>query len=283
MFDDCVKYVLNEPYPNQIVDIDEYITTMDSTTFDRNAFAVANALTELPEIYKNELINRLFTVYVHPNTSSVLRSSVEFVAPILWRVLPKDTKIQIVRRVDQQITKSDAAQTSNAFGFVKIVEANAYISANARNYLLAPLIKRLRGGLDDWPLENECVRALEPYSANIPADLIYDYVHALTHTYIGYMGSSAQFSRQDFYANGAAPLIPKMFEVFDDSAASAFVETVKQSSILRRRIEAPAKLARLRSLANVVLGRVSNSFSEKKFLGALVDESRTGEFFKQLG
>ena len=101
MFDDCVKYVLNEAYPNQIIDIDEYITTMDSTTFDRNEIAVANALTELPEVYKNELANRLYTVYIHPNTSSVLRSSVEFVAPVLWPVLPKDTEIQLVRRVDQ--------------------------------------------------------------------------------------------------------------------------------------------------------------------------------------
>lgn len=282
MFDDCVKYVLNEPYPSQIVDIDEYITTMDSANFDRNEFAVANALTELPEIYKNELGNRLFTVYVHPNSSSTLRSSVEFVSPILWRVLPKDTKIQLVRRVDQEITKSDLSKTQNAFAFVNIVGANAYLSTTARNYLISPLVTKLRGSLDDWPLENECVKALEPYAANIPNELISDYVSAITLTYVGYMGGSAQWSRRDFFANGAAPIIPKMFQVFDDNAANSFVDTIKQSEILRRRIESPAKLARLRSLANIVLERISASFKEKEFLENLVDENKAGEFFKQL-
>lgn len=282
MFDDCVKYVLNEPYPNQIIDIDEYIATMDSTTFDRNGVAVANALTELPEVYKNELANRLYTVYIHPNTSSVLRSSVEFVAPVLWPVLPKDTKIQLVRRVDQQIAKSDVAQTSSAFNFVNIVGANAYLTASSRQYLIAPLVKKLKDGQDDWPVENECVKELEPYAQNIPADLLEDYVYGLTRTYIGYMGSSAQWNRRDFFANAAAAIIPKMFEVFDDNSAAAFVTAIKTSSFLRRRIEAPAKLERLRSLGNVVLGRISSRFPEKTFLEALVDEKRIAEFLKQV-
>lgn len=283
MFDDCVKYVLNEPYPPQIVDIDEYITTMDSSTFDRTEYAVANALTELPEVYKNELANRLFTVYVHPNTSSVLRSNVEFVGPILWKVLPKDIKIQVVRRVDQQITKGDGEQTRNAFAFVKTVGANAYLSPSSRTYLIGPLVQRLKEHLDDWNIENECVRELEPYAANIPADILPDYVSALVHTFIGYMGSSYQYSRRDFYANGAASIIPGMFEVFDDNAAAVFVEAIRSSTLLRRRIESPTKLTRLRSLGNIVLERVSASFSQRQFIEALVDETRVAEFLKQLG
>lgn len=282
MFDDCVKYVLNEPFPPQIVDIDEYITTMDSSNFDRNEYAVANALTELPEVYKNELANRLFTVYVAPNTSSVLRSNVEFVGPILWKVLPKEIKHQVVLRVDQQVTKGDAEQTRNAFAFVKTVGANTYLSPNARSYLLSPLVKKLKDNLDDWGVENECVGELEPYAANIPTYILPDYVSALVHTFVGYMGSSYQYNRRDFYANGAASLIPKMFEVFDDNAASAFVEAVKTSAHLHRRIESPTKLIRLRSLGNIVLERVSSSFSQRKFLESLVDENRVEEFLKQL-
>ena len=36
MMEDSIKYVLNEPYPVQIIDIDEYIVTMDTAAFDRN-------------------------------------------------------------------------------------------------------------------------------------------------------------------------------------------------------------------------------------------------------
>jgi hypothetical protein len=282
MFDDCVKYVLNDPYPPQIVDIDEYIATMDLPSFDRNEISVANALTELPEVYKNELANRLFTVYVHENTSSVLRSNVEFVAPILWPVLPKDIKIQVVRRVDQELNKGNAERTANAFALVNKVGANAYLSPTAKKYVIGPWVLGLKSALDNWPIENKCVKALEPYAANIPPDLTADYVWGLTHTYVGYIGHSSQWSRQDFYANAAAEVIPKMFQAFSDNEAGAFVDTVKQSKILRRRIQSPVKFNRLRSLANIVLERASSSFRGRAFLEALVDETRVEEFLRQL-
>lgn len=282
MLEDCAKYVLNEPYPPQIVDIDDYISTMGSNDFDRNEIAIANALTELPEIYKNELINKLFTAYIHPNASTILRSNIEFTAPILWRVLPKQIKIQVIRRVDQQITQGNAAKTSNAFAFVKVVNANAYLSATARAYEIRPLIEKLQNNLDNWSVENECVRALEPYAPHVPVDLIKDYVYAIVHTYVGFMGHSYYYRRTDFFANAAASIIPKMVQAFDDNAAMAFVETIKESKTLQRRIEAPVKLNRLRSLGNIVLERVSTSFQEQDFLEALVDESREEDFLKML-
>ena len=39
MFDDCIRYVLNEPYPSPIVDLDKYIEIMDSPDFDRSKIA----------------------------------------------------------------------------------------------------------------------------------------------------------------------------------------------------------------------------------------------------
>jgi len=83
MMDDCIKYVLNAEYPLQIIDIDEYITTMGDTNFNRNEIAIENALGDLPEIYKNELANRLYNAYTHPNASTTLKSNIEFTIPIL--------------------------------------------------------------------------------------------------------------------------------------------------------------------------------------------------------
>jgi hypothetical protein len=59
MLEDCIKYVLREEYPLQIIDIDEYIKTMESSSYDRNAIGIENSLGELPDVYKNELINKL--------------------------------------------------------------------------------------------------------------------------------------------------------------------------------------------------------------------------------
>ena len=282
MFDDCIRYVLNESYPSPIVDLDKYIEIMDSSDFDRSRIACENALTELPETYKDQLTHRLFAVYVHPNTSSTLRSNVEFVAPIIWPVLPKATKLAVVRRVDVVISQGHADQTSNAFAFVNIVGANAYLSQTARHYLVRPLVDGLIAGLDNWSAENQFVRELAPYAANIPIDLLDEYVSALTKTYVGRMGSSLQYSRRNFYADEAALLIPAMFNVFDDAAAASFISCIRSDSLLRRRTEAPAKLARLRSLANIVADRVSVRFQDKEFIDLLVDEERTAEFYSQL-
>jgi hypothetical protein len=282
MFEDCAKYVLNEPYPPSIVDIDEYVSLMATPGFDRNEVAIANALGELPDVYKTELTNRLFSAYIHESASTDLRSNIELTIPILWAVLAKELKIQIVRRVDQVIAKGNADATKEAFGFVRLVKATAYLSVTAKRYVIQPMVEKLHAGLDNFDVEDRCVRALAPYAANIPTDLMPKYVSAITQTYVGYIGGSARFSRTDFYANGAAMEIPKMVEAFDDAASAAFVDCMRKNSTLRRRIETPVKLSRLRSLANIVLDRISAAFREKKILEALVDEEREEEFWKLL-
>jgi len=283
MFEDCANYVLKEPFPSQIVDIDEYIETMGSADYDRNAVGVVNALGELPEVYKNELINRLFTSYVHPNATTTLRSNIEFASPILWKVLPKPIKIQVGRRLDVLINEGNATKTALGYDFIRAVGGNNFLTPHARLCKIQPLVAELKENLDTWAVENRCVRELSQYAAQVPPEILKDYVWAITHTYVGHMGNSGQFSRQDFYANGAATVIPTMFEKFDDSAAQAFVETIRESEILRRRLRTPAKLSRLRSLGNIVSSRMSESFAESAYVHLLVDETNEDAFLKAVG
>jgi hypothetical protein len=280
MLDDCVRYVLAEPYPLEVVDIDDYISTMQTADFDRSEVAITNAITDLPEVYKKELIHRLFDAYIHTNAPTDLRSNIELAAPILWKSLEKDLKLQVVRRVDKQIAKGKAASTRDAFQFVRVVKASAYLSPMAKSYLLEPLVAKLVDSLDQWTDENEAVEALVPYASIIPADLIQDYVSGITLTYIGYMGHSSHWSRRDFYADLAALRIPKMMAKFDDKAASAFIKVIRTNKKLRKRLRDDVKLNRLRTIAEVVLGRVSASFLQRKLLKALVDPKRESEFWK---
>jgi hypothetical protein len=282
MLDDCIKYVLSEPYPPQIIDIDQYLTQLGGDNFDRNQVAIENALSDLPEIYKTELANRLFTAYIHNDASEILRSNIEFAAPILWAVLPKSTRVQVAHRVDRIISEGDADRSRRAFTFVGKVGARRYLSVTARRYRVKPWIDELKKNLDKWDKEDVYVKRLSVYAGFIPEDLHPDYVSALTLTYVGIIGGSARFSRTDFYADGAALIIPEMFERFDDSAANAFIEAVRTNPILRRRITSPVKLARLRTLANIVLDRVSESFSERPFLELLLDPDRDDEFFREI-
>lgn len=282
VIDDCIKYVLNEEYPTQIIDIDEYIETLKSENFDRNEVAIENALGDLPETYKNELINRLFTIYVHPDSSSTLTSNIEFVSPLLWQVLPKPIKVQVIRRLDQVLTKGNALVTDKAFGFVHVVSGMIYLSHNARKYKIVPLVQELKENLDNWDTEDRCVRELKQFSSVIVDECIEDYVWALTHTYVGYIGGSGRYSRTDFYANVAAVHIPTMFQAFNDRMASAFIQTIQNSKLLKSRIRSPSKLKRLRSLAMIIDEKVSETFEDRDLLGLLVDESKEEEFFERI-
>ena len=278
MMDDCIKYVLNVPYPATIIDIDEYMSILGDSNFDRSPVAVENAISELPEIYKEELVNRLFTAYVHVNAPSTLRSNIEFVVPILWKVLPKNVKVQLVRRVDQEIPKGNVQSTAQAFALVRLVAGSSYLSAVARKYIIQPLVEQLKNSLDKWKLEDEAAAALAPYATVIPDDLLDDYVTGLVLTYVGTMGQSAYYARKDFYADGAANLIPSMFESFDDRAAEAFIRCVKTSHTLHARIVHAPKLRRLRALANIVSERASKSVSGRDLLELLVDEEHEDRF-----
>jgi hypothetical protein len=139
-------------------------------------------------------------------------------------------------------------------------------------------VKKLKKEQDNWPVENAMVKALEPYAAYIPENLLSDYVSALTMTYVGYMGSSIQYRRTDFYADGAAPRIPGMFRAFDDKAAAAFVETVRTNSELKKRVREPEKMRRLRRLGSIVLEKVSKQFPDIGILEALSDAAQEKKF-----
>ena len=282
VIDDCIKYVLNEEYPVKIIDIDEYIDTLKTENYDRNEISIANALNDLPENYKNELLNRLFSIYISPDVSSSLSSNIEFLSPLLWKVISKDRKIQITRRVDQEYPKGNLLKTQRAFNFINLVHANIYLSLNAKKYLLEPLIKNLKVNLDNWSLENEMVRKLSVYADIIPEELIDDYVSAITHTYVGTVGSSLQWARTDFYANGAACYIPDMFEAFNDRMIDSFISTLKTSDILKQRIKTPSKIRRLRTLGTIALGKCSESYPQKNILQLLVDDTKELEFQKNI-
>lgn len=282
MMDDCIKYVLNAEYPSQIIDVNDYIANLGETTFDRNIVAIESALGDLPEIYKNELANRLYSAYIHLQSTSILRSNVEFVAPILWKVLPREIKIQVARRIDQEIQKGNSEITTSAFNFIELVKNQNYLSTVARSYQISPLVQSLTDAFDDFPRESDAVKALVPYASLIPEELLPEYVLSLTKTYVGRMGSSARWSRTDFFADGAAQHIPEMVRLFDDHAALYFIEGIKSNDLLKRRIEAPTKLRRLRILANIVLEKVSNTFSERRFLEVLCNESEEEELFNLL-
>lgn len=73
-----------------------------------------------------------------------------------------------------------------------------------------------------------------------------------------------------------------MFHSFDNAAVNAFVETVRSSKKLQRRIANTGQLARLRILGNILLEKGNIDEDASEFIELLVDEENTGIFYESL-
>ncbi len=282
LISDCNKYVLSQEFPPSIIDISTYLAQMDSADFARNQIAVDQAFTDLPAVYKTELSNRFYTTYSSESISSDLRGNIEFCAPILWSSLTKEDKKQIGKRFDKEVVEGDQKKIDKSLAYIKLVGGMMYVNSATRKVIMEPLVNALDTALDDWDKESALVKQILPLSRFVPADLMPKFVTAITRTYVGYKGSSHNWSRTNFYSNGAAPSIKEMFQSFDSAGTDIFVEIVKTDATLRRRIKDQGQLERLRVLGNILLENEIASPDAEKFLEQLVDEKGTEEFFTKI-
>jgi hypothetical protein len=274
---DCNKYVLSQEYPHSIINIEDYITAMDTNDYMRDELAVEQTIGDLPDVYKIEMINRFFDIYKHEATSTTLRSNIEFSSPILWRFLPRDTKHQIGKRVDRELQSGQGRNFEQSARFLMLVDGSLrYTVSSTRQVLYNRDIEALEKSLDSWDTEGTICARLEKLGMSIPDDLLDRYVQALTHTYVGYQGQRA------YYSWTAAPIIRRMFEKFDEEAATSFVKCVKESSLLRSRLGNRSQLERLRNLADILIEKTRPNSDTRRYLELLADETKDKEFYKSL-
>lgn len=282
MIADCNRYVLSQPMPMPIIDIDQYILTMDSDNYNQNEIAIEQALSELPEIYKQELTNKLFSVYIRDNASTTLRSNIEYSFPILWKLLNKDIRKQIGKRYDQIVVEGENNKIERATDVLSYIDGFRYVSEPSRKIIYDPIIKQLEENLDDWGIEGQAMQKLERLGTVIPTDLVVRLVKAMTLTYVGYKGSSMRYSRTDFFSNSAAPRISRMFTNFDLNAVDAFIKTIRETQKLKNRIRHKGQLDRLRSLGSIILHKQNLRDEQISFLELLVAEQKAEDFYEDI-
>lgn len=284
MVSDCNRCVLSQDYPPALVDIDSYMTTMDSTTFSRNEISIKQAFSDLPDVYRAELLNKFFNAYIHDSSSTELRANIEICFPILWdSYLTRDNRKQIGKRLDKEMVDGNRVRIEKAIGFLTLnSDGLRYVSSATREGIFTEAIEEHEGCIDKWAEEAAAVTYLERLGTSVPDGLINRYVAALTATYLGKDGHSHYHSRTNFYSNAAAPVIIRLFGRFDDRAASAFVEAIKTDSSLYWRFRGDAKMNRLRTLAQTLLERPHLRDDIKDYLELIVDPERIKEFRKSL-
>lgn len=274
MIADCNRYVLSQDYPQAIIDTNDYIIQMDSEDYHKNKLAAEQAFTDLPAIYKDELANKLYTLYQQDNTTSILTANIEFCYPVLWKVLPKETRLQIGKRFDKDVVGGNRKTINKAQDLLILVQGLRYTSLATRKIIFEPVLNYLEKHQDSWSEEGKAVKHLRKLGTVIPDDLRYKYVSTLTKTYVGHAGT---------YSYTASPLIIELFGLFDLNLVENFIELIKTDPQLKRRIKENARqLGRLRNLANVLLSDAIVQEDSKKFLELLVNTSKTNDFFKKI-
>lgn len=273
MIADCNKYVLSQPYPMPIIDTNEYILNMDTISFSKNEIAVEQALSDLPPIYKHEIINKFYSLYQKDNTSTTLKGNIEFCLPILWNVLPKEERQVIGKRIDKDFVKGNQEAIDSAIDFITIVEGMRYLSSATRRIIYEPYIQELEDNLDNWYEEGKAVSRIEEIGSVIPDEYKERLVVALTLSYIGYSG---------YYSFNASPKIARIFESFDMTSAEFFVETVKTNETIRSRVSNTRVLGRLRNLANIILNNIQIKKYTQEYLELIVDKDKTEDFYKSI-
>ncbi len=282
MIADCNKYVLAVDYPIPIINVNEYITLMDTDNYTKQDLAIESAFIDLPEVYKNEMANKLFTYYIGDAISTRFRGNIEVSYPVLWRVLPKESRQQLGKTFDKIYLAGNNDQNQKGTELLSLVDGLRYVSSVTRKLIYEPKIKYLEDNLDNWDEEASAVMALEDYGSVVPDEYIERYVSALTLTYVGYQGSSYNWSRTAFYSNSAAPRISRMFEKFDNNSAEAFVKTILKDKTLKGRIKGASQLRRLRTLGDIILNNSGIKDGTLEFIELLVDKERTNEFYNRI-
>ena len=282
LISDCNRYVLSQPFPPSLIDISDCLGELDSSTFNRNDLAVQQAFSDLPDVYKKELANRIYSAYTHPGTSVQLRGHIEFIAPQLWTFLSKEERMQIAQRLDKDFVGGNKEKLDLGIAFVVLVSGLRYLNSATRRTIYEPLIAGLEAGLDVWAEEVKYTREIVRLGTNIPKELIGRLVAALTLTYVGKEGSSPRYSRTTFFSDIAAPMITELFTTFDDLSTEAFIETIRSNSRLRQRIRGPGQFGRLRLLGNTLMNKDNLRKDHQQFLELLLDKDRTEDFFKEI-
>lgn len=282
MISDCNRYVLSQEYPTPIINVNEYLAQMDTDSYNKHELAIEQAFIDLPEIYKSELANKIFTYYTGDKISTRFRSNIEFSFPVLWRVISKESRQILGQRFDKMYLEGNLDKNTKGIQLIILVEGLRYLKTTTRKFIYEPVIKHLEDHLDDWPEEAKAVKDLEAFGSVIPDEYIQRLVVALTLTFVGYKGSSNYFHRTAFYSDVAAPRISKMFEKFDNKSAESFVMCIKESPLLRSRIKNAGQLNRLRALGLILLNKPEIKGDTKIFLELLVNESKTDDFYYEI-
>ena len=281
--ENCVKYVLAEPYPSEIVDLDEYLVQMGRDDYDRNEMAVRDTVSDLPDPHRGKMAHMLFSHYVSGESSSILRSNIEWCASIVWGFLARDTKRQLMHRVEKEIKRASGSRIALAFAFADHVAGHRFLPAAARTYKLKPLIERLESGLVGWDVEYSVIAELELYSEYVPDDLIERCVKSLVENFAAYSGGNRRYYRKPLPMDAGVNRIPKLFGTFDDRAVAAFVTALRGNTKLKSIVTGGGRIDRLRRLGEIAAARASANLPDKRILDLLLDQKREDEFLSFLG
>lgn len=184
----CVKYVLTHEPPSPGFSIRDFMERLKETDIQQMLGEIETAIQDqAPEIRK-ALLNRLFSEYVDTSTSPLLQSNIELVAPLVWKVVDENAKVELGQRYVRVRVGPSQDAALMAFNFFKVVGGISSIPEAYRRPIFesyANALIRAHFETNNFYKEGPRARDLLELGFDVPKDAAAIYTKAVLLSFLG--------------------------------------------------------------------------------------------------
>lgn len=274
----CVKYVLTHEPPSPGFSIRDFMERLRQADVSDILGEIDTAIKDQsPEIRKT-LLNRLYSEYVDTSITSILRTNIEMVAPLVWQTVDDETKLELGQRyVKVRVGPSQDAALM-AFNFFKVVSGvsaipDAYRRPIFENFSKALITSHFEA--NNFYKEGPRARDLLELGFDVPKEATQVYVKAVLLSFLG--------NPYGYCWDADAPN-REMISHFNIECVKSLLNLFENDRDVQLTLTSDAPVQRLKDLIGILLARPILPAHEKRlsfFAKASVSQIKT-YFLKKL-
>ncbi len=236
----CVKDVLQDKPSESALKIKAFIENIKNTGEELDSIVVEKLNQEIEKLstpHVNNLLIRIFGMYVDEKNPQVLRVNLSKISPKVWSFSEEKVKYNIGIQVKKFEINLNNSKRKFSLEFLKIVDGNRYKTKQAKHLELNDLCDKLedaRTGYDNYWNEPSIIQDILSYlntSLDIPKAISEKMIQTILLCRIG-----KGISYQEGVSPQARPLYDKFFKLLDDDM---IIQLIKMSfkTIIRVKID----------------------------------------------
>jgi hypothetical protein len=184
----CVKYVLTHELPSPGFSIRNFMERLRNADVSQMLGEIEAGIKDQASEIRKALLNRLFDEYIDTACSSMLRSNIELVAPLVWEKVDDEGKLELGQRYVRVRVGPSQDAALLAFNFFKVVGGisaipDAYRRPIFENYAKALITAHFEA--NNFRKEGPRAEDLLELRFDVPKDAAQVYTKAVILSFLG--------------------------------------------------------------------------------------------------